>query len=238
MNKYARDMLMRRRDMRNPYGSRGGYVVSDRAMEDMARGRGGNRGGRSRDYGNDYNRGSDYAGNYEMGRGRDYADYAEYDSRQDYNDYARGDYARYGRDYEQGGQYGNDGGYGYGVGMFDYDTEDYARYGRDGHNKLSRREIKKWEKGLENADGTKGPKWQVDQIKQIAQQQGIKFDEYSPELFAVVMNALYSDYSKVFTDPIMYAKLTRAWLEDDDFDGEPEEKAMLYYKCIVAKDDD
>lgn len=241
MNKFARDYLMMRRgrDRRNPYGSKGGYVVSDRAMNDMARGRdyaedmARGRGGR--DYGNDYNRGSDYAGDYARGRGRDYADYAEYDSRQDYNDYARRDYARYGRDYEQGGQYGNDGGYGYGVGMFDYNTQDY---GYDGANKLSRREIKKWEKGLENADGTKGKKWEVDQIKQIAQQQGIKFDEYSPELFAVVMNALYADYCKVLgADPMMYVKLTKAWLEDDDFEGEPEEKAMLYYKCIVSKDD-
>ena len=220
MNKYARDMLMRRRDMRNPYGSRGGYVVSDKAMNDMARG------------GN-----MDYARGGRSGGYRDYADYAEYDSRQNYNDYASWDYARNGRDYERSGQSGNDYGYGYGVGMFDYDTEDYG-YGRDGAHKLSRREIKKWEKGLENADGTKGAKWQIDQIKQIAQQQGIKFDEYSPELFAVVMNALYADYCKVLgADPIMYAKLTKAWLEDDDFEGEPEEKAMLYYKCIVSKDD-
>lgn len=227
MNRYARDMLMRRRDGRNPYGSRGGYVVSDKAMNDMARGRGGN----------DYADYGDYARGGRGGGYRDYAHSSEYDSRQDYNDYARGDYARYGRDYEQDGQYGNDGGYGYGVGMFDYNTQDYG-YGRDGANKLSRREIKKWEKELEGADGTKGAKWQVDQIKQIAQQQGIKFDEYSPELFAVVMNSLYSDYCKVLgTDPIMYAKLTKAWLEDDDFEGEPEEKAMLYYKCIVSKDD-
>ena len=224
MNRYARDMLMRRRDMRNPYGSRGGYVVSDKAMNDMARGR-------------DYADYGDYARGGRGGGNRDYADYAEYNSQRDYNDYARGDYARYGRDYEQGGQYGNDYGYGYGVGMFDYNTQDYG-YGRDGGHKLSRREIKKWEKELEGADGTKGPKWQVDQIKQIAQQQGIKFDEYSPELFAVVMNALYSDYCKVLgADPAMYARLTKAWLEDDDFDGEPEEKAMLYYKCIVSKDD-
>ena len=94
------------------------------------------------------------------------------------------------------------------------------------------------EKDLEGADGTKGPKWQMEQVKQVAQQHGIKFDEYSPETFTAVMNALYADYCKVLGgDPAMYAKLTKAWLEDDDFDGEPEEKAMLYYKCIVSKDD-
>ena len=245
MNRYARDMLMRRRDMRNPYGSRGGYVVNDRAMEedwameDMARGgrgrgRGGNRGGgrgrdRAMDYGEDW---ADYAGGQGGGQG------GGRDNAMDYGDYARGGRGGRGRDnaMDYGDYAGGDGGYG--MGMFDYaDYGDYAG-GQDGAQKLARRELKKWEKGLENADGTKGAKWQVDQIKQIAQQQGIKFDEYRPETFAVLMNALYADYAKVLgADPIMYAKLTKAWLEDDDFDGEPEEKAMLYYKCIVSKDD-
>lgn len=214
MNRFAKDMLMRRsRDGRNPYGSRGGYVVSDRAMN------------------NDYARGGRGGGN------RDYADYAEYDNQRDYQNYEKYDYARNRRDYEQGGQYGRDSGYGYGVGMFDYDTEDYAM--RGGHYRLSNKDIKKWEKGLESADGTRGKKWEVDQVRQIAQQQGIRFEEYSPELLTAVANMLYSDFCKVLgADPNIYVKLSKAWLEDDDFDGEPDEKAMLYYKCIVEKEDD
>ena len=229
MNKYAKDMLMRRRDMRNPYGSKGGYVTSDRAMNDMAYGR------------SDYN------------RGRDYADYAR-------NDYARGGYGEnrdYGFHEEMGfkpveamgyftGYYGGEDGrgkmnYGYPYREdygYDYNYDYGYDYAHEGAHKLSRREIKKWEKDLEGADGTKGPKWQMEQVKQVAQQHGIKFDDYSPETFTAVMNALYADYCKVLgADPAMYAKLTKAWLEDDDFDGEPEEKAMLYYKCIVSKDD-
>lgn len=219
--------MRRSRDGRNPYGSRGGYVVSDRAMNnDYAR-------GRNRDYGNDYARGGRSGGN------RDYANYAEYDSQRDYQNYEEYDYARNRRDYEQGGQYGRDSGYGYGVGMFDYDTEDYAMRGRDGHYRLSKKDIKKWEKGLESADGTRGKKWEVDQVRQIAQQQGIRFEEYSPELLTAIANMLYSDYCKVLgADPNIYVKLSKAWLEDDDFDGEPDEKAMLYYKCIVEKEDD
>lgn len=30
--------------------------------------------------------------------------------------------------------------------------------------------------------------------------------------------------------------LAKAFLDDKDFDGEPEEKLYLYYKCIVEKE--
>ena len=244
MNNFSRDMLSRRmmRDGRNPYSSAGGYISRtrprgrDRASEDMTRGR-----GRVRDY----NMSEDYARNGRMmSRGNDYAyngDYAEYNRGQDYRDYAENDMGRNSMDYEQSRQSSRDYGYGYGVGMFDYDTEDYADYDmrRDGHYKLSSKDIKKWEKNLENADGTKGKKYDVDQVRQVAQQHGIRFDEYSPELLTAVTNMMYSDYCKVLGGDIMvYVKLAKAFLEDDDFDGEPEEKAMLYYKCIVSKDDD
>lgn len=254
MNSYARDMLSRRmRDGRNPYGSRGGYISRtrprgrDRASEDMARGRG-----------RDYNMGEDYARNGRMmsmgNSGNDYAynsDYAEYNRGQSNRDYAEHDMGRYSMDYEQSGQY--DGNYGYeqdghysnyrpieAMGYFNgyYDMGSDYDMRRDGTAKLSSKDIKKWEKELENADGTKGKKWDTDQIRQVAQQHGIRFEEYSPELLTAVANMLYSDYCKVLgADIMLYTKLAKAFLEDDDFDGEPEEKAMLYYKCIVSKDD-
>ena len=258
MNRYARDMMSRRgmRDGRNPYGSRGGYVVSSRGrgrdrasedmrrnrdMTDMARGRGG------RDYNmNDYNYGNDSRYDYN----------SEYSGRQDYRDYAEHDMGRYSMDYEQSRQsgrdydYEQDGHYGrtyYPIeamgtfnGYYGMGEEDYGYYGRDGGSgKLSTKEIKKWEKEMENADGSKGKKWQVDQIKQVAQQQGIRFDEFRPETLTAVANMLYSDYCKVLgSDMMIYVKLAKAFLEDDDFEGDPEEKVMLYYKCIVAKDED
>ena len=247
MNRYARD-YMRMRDGRNPYGSAGGYISRtrprgrDRAMSgDMARGRGG-RG--SRDYG-DYNYGNDMARG-----GRN--DYAEYNRGQDNRDYAEYDMGRNSMDYEQSRQSGRDyadmedGHYGNyrpieAMGYFNgyYDMGSDYEMGRDGAYKLSSKDIKKWEKGLENADGTKGKKWDTDQIRQVAQQHGIRFEEYSPELLTAVANSLYSDYCKVLGgDMMLYVKMAKAFLEDDDFEGEPEEKAMLYYKCIVSKDDD
>lgn len=204
MNRSALDFLMRRnRDERNPYGSKGGYVVRTK---------------RGRD--------NDYA---ERSGQSDYRVYPEYSNTRNVRDYER--YGQSSRDYEM-----EDGDY--------HPIEEIGTFnsyygGRDGHYRLSNKDIKKWEKGLENADGTRGKKWEVDQVRQIAQQQGIRFEEYSPELFTAVMNMHYSLYCKVLGgDANMYAKLTKAWLEDDNFEGEPEEKAMLHYKMIVAKDED
>jgi hypothetical protein len=247
VNRYARDMMSRRgRDGRNPYGSAGGYISRtrpsgrDRASEDI---RVRSRGGRS---GRDYNYGMD--ANYDYN--------SEYSGRQDYRDYAEHDMGKYSMDYEQSRQsgrdynYEQDGHYGrtyYPIeamgtfnGYYGMGEEDYGYYGRDyAGAKLSTKELKKWEKELENADGSKGKKWEVDQIKQVAQQHNIRFDEYRPETLTAVANMLYSDYCKVLgSDMMLYVKLAKAFLDDDDFEGDPEEKVMLYYKCIVSKDED
>ena len=269
MNRYAQDMMMRRRmmrDGRNPYGSKGGYVTSSRRgrdrmdsrdygmdMMDSRRGRRDYGMMDSRDYGMDSRRGRDSRDYRDNAMdSRDYRDNAM-DSR-DYRDNAMD--GRRGRDYadynmDSGYGYGDrrsdmydsqsydsrdsrDMGYGYGIGMFDYDTEDY---GMDGHNKLSTKDIKKWEKSMENADGTRGKHFDMEQIEQVAKQMNIKFDEYRPETLCAVVNMMYSDYCKVLgNDMMIYVKLAKAFLEDDDFSGSPEEKAMLYYKCIVEKD--
>lgn len=252
MNNYAKNYL-RIRDGRNPYGSRGGYVDSRSGRRDMARGRGRDYAmedmrGRGRDY-RDMARGG--RGDYNYGNDSRYDYNSEYSGRQDYRDYAEHDMRRSSMDYEQSGQSGRDYGYEedghYGKryypveamgtfnGYYGMGEEDYADYAS---SKLSSKDIKKWEKELENADGTKGKKWDVEQIRQVAQQHGIRFEEYSPELLTAITNMLYSDYCKVLgSDMMIYVKMAKAFLEDDDFDGEPEEKAMLYYKCIVSKDD-
>lgn len=231
----AREWLARRMrdsrsgDMRNPYGSRGGYVVSDKRGRDYG---GMDYNVRDREYGSrdyhwtdeDYAQGGRYGqsnrqysrdNGYDM-RGR--SDY-EYDSRRgdrDYNyDMRRGDY-----NYDR--YYGYDG-------RRDYSSEDY---------KLTPREIHEWEDSLINPDGTRGGKFSVDQIRQMAQQYGIKFDEFSPELLTAVTNAVYSDYDEVVHgDLATYMKMGKAFLCDKDFDGTPEEKAYLYYTAIASQED-
>ena len=203
-------------DGRNPYGRRGGYT--DRA------------GG---EYEHDAAMGFSYRdgarGSY---GGRDHT-------------YSQSDSARYGRDYEHGmgsdGNYGYDGFDGRGGSYGGNDQMMFNPYApmHDGHMaKLTQKDIKKWEKKLENADGTRGGKYETQQLMPLVERLGVRFEEYTPELFTAVVNMMYSDYCKVLgADPMMYIKLAKAFLEDDDFSGEPAEKAALYYKCIVEKDD-
>lgn len=108
----------------------------------------------------------------------------------------------------------------------DYGEEEY---------KLSPTEIRKWERELKQS----GAKFTADQVRQVAQQHGIRFDEFSPELLTAVANMMYTDYDEtVRGDIAMYVKLAKDFLCDEDFDGTPEEKAYLYYNVIVNKDDD
>ncbi len=222
-----RDMLSRRsmRDRRNPYGSRGGYVSSSR-------------------------RDRDYAGMGDSARGREYSR-RRYDRAYDQSDYARdGNYSQSDR------QSGSDYGYAHDMdmrdyarryGYFDYNTED-GRDGRDYRDyadyrdyrdyaeddfKLSKKEIRDWNKKLQKSRG----KYTQEQIMPLAQQMGIRFDEFSPELLTAVTNMMASDYGMVLNaDLPMYVKLAKAFLCDEDFDGEPEEKAYLYYKAIVEQE--
>lgn len=200
----TRDMLSRRmRDGRNPYGSRGGYVV-DRA--------------RSRyDRMGDYNSAREY--------GTEYSD----------KSYTKQGYERDGHYGEQPYEYGRD--YARRVGYFDYDTYEDRDYA-SGDYRLTPKEMRMWEKRLENVDGSRGGKFRQEQVMQVAQNMGIRFDEFTPELLTTITNVMYSDYADVTgsQDIAHYVKMAKAFLCDDDFDGTPEEKAYLYYKAIVEEE--
>ena len=226
---------MRARDMRNPYGSRGGYVVSDRRGDydyagnsnmDYARQSRGSNGDRHYPM-FDYARGSNSSQSSGQSRGsdRNYEDMNYYPIRRmgtfDYNTYGS-DYGY--EDYDMRG--GRD---------YNYDMRGRRDYGEDDY-KLTPSEIRKWEKELKQNGGAN---FTPDQVRQVAQQHGIRFDEFSPELLTVIANAMYSDYGETVKGDIsMYVKMAKDFLCDEDFDGEPEEKAYLYYNAIVNKEDD
>lgn len=91
-----------------------------------------------------------------------------------------------------------------------------------------------WMMGLKNEDGSKGPHWKLDQVKQVMTQKGVQYD---PIHMWAVMNSLYSDYCSVFkkhgvNTVDMYFDLACAWLNDTD--AMPN-KAALYYEHIVKK---
>ena len=75
-----------------------------------------------------------------------------------------------------------------------------------------------WTSRMVNADGTKGPHWTLEQVKQIMAQRNIPGD---PAQFWAAINMIYSDYCKA---------ITRAFLDDEDANPD---KLKLYYDHIV-----
>lgn len=248
MNSYARRMV---RDGRNPYGSRGGYVTSrdprrsrrDRGeydepdyMDSRYERADGHyhreydeypheemRGsfeldrrhyGRDMDYDCDYDDMRDYRGRGRMGRGMrgDYGD--DYDDMRDMRGRRRNSRGQFMRDRRD---YGED------------DDDDY---------RLTKRDIKEWERDMENSDGTRGAHFEKEMIDQKAMQMGIDPKKYGEGVLCVITNMYYSDYcavaKKFGVDRIeFYIEMAKAFLEDKDFDGDGAEKAFIYFKAIV-----
>lgn len=208
------------RDSRNPYGSRGGYVRSNRRDRnyDMAMDYGYDRREYDRRYDYRGDRASDFARNRrgykydrEYGMDRDYADYDMRDRDYDYDydyDYARGDRRDY-RDYR-------------------------GRYDRG--NALSEEELMAWSKELmkelEEKDKLLFTK---ENIEKKAKEMGIKFDEYTfPEFYTTVL-MLYSDFNKTLGKANFdtYICLAKDWLADEDAEMQYGEKLAAYYDSIV-----
>lgn len=99
---------------------------------------------------------------------------------------------------------------------------------------LTLEDAKRWTSKMQNADGTKGCHWTLEQTQDVAKQRNINCD---PNDFWAVMNMMYSDYCQVakrqsVDTPGFYADMAKAFLEDADaVDG----KAYLYWDCIANK---
>jgi hypothetical protein len=166
-------------------------------------------------------------------RMRDYR-YRDYES--DYRGRDRG-----GDDYRGNEHDGRRGVYGtgrYGVGGRDY-GEDYGE-----KLKLKKEDMKRWKKMLKNADGSTGEHFTAEQLHEASRQIGANFEEYDETDLCMTANMLYSDLSEALRnmipkerEPMVYAKLAKAWLEDED-GPEGSEKLALYYHCIVADDEE
>lgn len=99
---------------------------------------------------------------------------------------------------------------------------------------LTLEDAKRWTSKMQNADGTKGCHWTLEQTQDVAKQRNITCD---PNDFWAVMNMMYSDYCQVakrqsVDTPGFYADMAKAFLDDTDaVDG----KAYLYWDCIADK---
>lgn len=108
----------------------------------------------------------------------------------------------------------------------------YARGSDD--MKLTREMADEWMAGLQNEDGTKGPHWTFEQVKQVMAQKGIS--NIDPICMWVVMNMMYSDYCKVFKkygvgDKLdFFVDISKSFIEDKDAG---EGKVANYFHSIV-----
>lgn len=97
---------------------------------------------------------------------------------------------------------------------------------------LNREKAQDWVKHMENADGSQGAHWTMEQAKATQDRLGLKVNSLE---FYVALNMMYSDYGKVakkfnVDNPDFYAHLACAFLEDED---SQEEKLSKYYHYIV-----
>lgn len=92
---------------------------------------------------------------------------------------------------------------------------------------------REWTSKMENEDGTKGPHWNMEQIRKVMEQRNMTGD---PVEFWAAMNMMYSDYCKVakklgVNTVDFYAEMAKAFLDDKDT-GVPD-KLTAYYENIV-----
>ena len=188
--------------------------------------------------------------------GRDYGDYGM-DGRKDYRGDMRGDYRgsmEYRGEIEHDGRRGVYGTGRYGVGGRDHGEDYRGDYrgedmrGRDygepkEEMKLSKSDMKRWTKMLKNGDGSTGGHFTREQLQEAMHTVGASFEGYDEADLCMTANMLYSDLGEalrsmipVEKEPMVYAKLARYWLEDED-GTEGAEKLALYFYCIVEDDE-
>lgn len=201
-------------------------------------------------------------GDYRRGGERRGMDYGEYEAtiHGDYeSDYARGGSGR-GRDrgwyddeemmYDgrQGvkgtGRYGIGGSRYYG-GRGDRAGGDYGEYDYGEEMKLSKRDMMMWKEKMENADGSYGEHFTIQQIKQAVQSLGMQMNKYSEKELCLAANMLYSDYCEVLRpfiprekESVVYVNMARAFLDDPDASVQGGEKLAAYYYAIVDDDEE
>lgn len=130
---------------------------------------------------------------------------------------------------EVGGNFRNDASYS----EMGHQRGEMMRGGASGESMMLTEDMAhEWMHNLQNEDGTKGPHWTMDQVKQVMSQRGVKMD---PLEFWVVLNIMYSDYCGVLkkhgaNNMDVYVDMAKAWLDDKDaMDG----KAARYFQYIV-----
>lgn len=96
-------------------------------------------------------------------------------------------------------------------------------------------------KKMENEDGTKGPRWSVEEAERVANQYGVnlhseKFNKYD---WFVALNMIRSDFYRAVvnmtgSDNVKhFVELTKAWLNDKDIE---EGKMWFYFRYVMCEE--
>ena len=94
-----------------------------------------------------------------------------------------------------------------------------------------------WAERMQNADGSTGPHWTMEQTTAVAERMGIQAPVVPRWAWGAAKHMRYSDYYPVAVEfglnrPEFYAALAKAFLLDKDGPG-PERKLMEYYEHIA-----
>jgi len=125
---------------------------------------------------------------------------------------------------------GQDGGHGHPMG-FTY--RGGGEEGGEGVLPFSQMTAEKWARQMDKEDGTKGPHWSIEQVKQVMAQKNLSLDPWE---FYAALNAMYSDFSKALKkhgvgDKLdLYVDLAKAFIEDPD--AMPD-KLARYWRYVV-----
>lgn len=112
-------------------------------------------------------------------------------------------------------------------------TEKRMGYARGEGAKLNRQMAEAWVRGMENADGSTGAHWTMEQTNSIMEKHGLRCN---PVKFWVAMNAVYSDLCEVAEkhgvgNEEFYADMAKSfWLCDRDA---VEDKLAAYYENVT-----
>ena len=85
-----------------------------------------------------------------------------------------------------------------------------------------------------------GAKWTKDQLKPYIEKEGVDFKskDYTEDEFCLTVNMLYSDYKNALgSEPAIYIKLAKLFLEDRDAVVKGGEKLSSYYYAIAYDGD-
>ena len=109
------------------------------------------------------------------------------------------------------------------------DREIHEMMERNPH--FSREEYDRAVSEMRGYNGSRGPKWTLEQINDYARRNGERYDgSYNEYDLAYAMNSAYADYAGVVPDsPDTYYRMAKRFLEDPDG---PNGKAWRYWRSM------